>query len=204
MRMHVLLSDLNFPKGVAVHKNEIYWTEVSTISKASLSDVANTRTVLIGELGGSDLSGPNILEFYQDHLYWGNTARNNMGCWPKRASVPFSSDSSDIGVKIPKFKRESDSASGSEEEDEDTRDNRDLDPIDKPTSVYPPYSRLVQQRAVHGLCFVPEHDWLLWLDWSRDCVTILTLNAEILYVSERVGMLFLFIPVSFNFFFLLV
>lgn len=187
MKLDVLLMGLDSPKGVTVYKNKLYWAERFQICRCtldafeilpqSLSSLPSENVAT--KLGGNDLSGPNTLEVYNDTLYWGNTDHKNL------VSL---TDFESLSAKA--SKNEGDSAS---DETEDSvwieEDNRWLrKPSDLPVDAK--YTLLSRGQAVHGITYVPEHDWILWFDWSRDLLTIITrTEGTELYVSPRIGML---------------
>jgi hypothetical protein len=159
--------------------------------------------VLVGALGGNDLSGPNSLEIYKDTLYWGNTEYNNLAYLPLSLPDPSTSSSSsssnalengnDVNMAI-----DSSTVTSSWDRTPDNffnnNDDNELDPeweYNGSTPELPSNAKhqlLHQNNAVHGLCIVPVHDWILWLDWSRDVLVIMALDGTTLHTSEKVGM----------------
>lgn len=103
---------------------------------------------------------------YQDKLYWGNTAQKNLCCVPLD-DLP--------ALRTRPLKSGNDSREGTE-----LADHVKAIPLFS-------YRTLANGHPVHGICFVPEHQWIIWMDWSRDVLVILTLNGEHLFTSSRVG-----------------
>lgn len=157
MSLNPLLVALNAPKGVTVHKNWLYWTEERVISRCRL-DALPTKDSSKFESLVEGLFGDEITGPNSLEVYDENLYWGNNGSVKNMCRMPLS--------RLDKSVSESTA------------------PVNPPSATH---EVVVTDRGSLGICFVREHNWILWLDWSFDAIKIMKTDGTVLHTSEEIG-----------------